>query len=90
MINVTENYAIQADDRQYILVKKAKRVDKETGEACWDTLGYYMNVPQALEGLIQRLYREQVREYDMTITEAAQAYREVARGVLDRWEEEVT
>lgn len=38
MIPIHDEYGIQADEKQYILVKRAKRVDKETGEACWDTL----------------------------------------------------
>lgn len=90
MINIIENYAITADDKQYILVKKAKRVDKETGEACWGTLGYYMTVPQALTSLMEHLYRKRVREHSTELDEAVQAYKEVARGVWDWWEERIT
>lgn len=70
MIHIDDNYAIQSDDRQFILAKRTNGINKTTGEVIWDRIGYYTTLTNALEALSRRLMREKVSEVDMTLKES--------------------
>ena len=59
MIYLTKMYAIDADDKQYILVERKLRTKEDkTIESYWAPLGFYRTVPQALESLSRHMHRE--------------------------------
>lgn len=82
MIYINDEYGIQADEKQYTLVKRAKRVDKDTGEACWGAIGHYGSMSGALEGLSRRLHRQRVSTEDMGLDEAVMAYHEIRDSIM--------
>lgn len=84
MIHIDDNYAIQSDDRQFILAKRTNGIDKTTGKVVWDKLGYYTTLANALEALSRRLMREKVSEVDMTLKEAL-GYLKALEKQVEEW-----
>ena len=88
MITIGDKYAIQADDKQFVLVeKKVKGADakaEEVGKEYFAQLGFYRTIGDVCVSLVRRLMREEVQNRDMTIMEAATAYQDVQRCV-DEW-----
>ena len=84
MINITDDYAIDADERQYTLVQRKTRTDSKTGDTyeAWETLGYHMTMGDALEALSRRLHREQCKALDLSLAEAIQAYGDIRDTLL--------
>ena len=63
MINITDNYAFEADDLNYILMRKTYKRRKENGtwvttdEETWTIDGYYAT----LEQLVKDITRKELR-----------------------------
>ena len=63
MININENYAFEADDLNYILMRKTYKRRKENGtwvttdEETWTIAGYYATLEQLVKDIIRKELR---------------------------------
>lgn len=63
MIELFEDYVINADGLQYILAKKA--ITKK-GELSYKNLGYYSTMKGALGGFVNKLMKEKVASKEVS------------------------
>ena len=59
MIRIKDNYYIDADETQFILVKDEGKVDKR-GIKIRDTIGYYSTFAQAVRGYCKMAQRQDI------------------------------
>lgn len=59
MIHIKDNYYIDADETQFILVKDEGKVDKK-GRKIRDYIGYYATFAQAVKGYCKMAQRQDV------------------------------
>lgn len=82
MIIINEQYAIKADDRQYILIeRKNRKQGKDAGQPCENPIGYYRTVSQALTDVCRRMQRRLIQDKDMTLETALHEFERVERGI---------
>lgn len=76
MINLINDYVIQADERCYTLVIDTKKNDKN-GKRIYKNIGYYNTVSHCIEACYKDLCRKKVLDNTYTLKEALQAFKEV-------------
>jgi len=83
MIRLPNDYAITADENQYVLERvyiagPNVKPPRKPGEEYTVPLGYYATVAGALQGVIKRLQRDSVAKGDVsTLEEAAGLFRRI-------------
>ena len=75
IIHVIDDYYIQGSRYDYTLSKKV--LNKKTGKYLYRILGYYGDIPSAIEGLRQMLSRELVAKKDMELYDAVIAFKSI-------------
>lgn len=62
MIHIKDSYYIDADETQFILLRKVERTDKKTGKKKPDTenIGYYSTFAQAVKGYCKMAQRQDI------------------------------
>ena len=62
MIHIKDSYYIDADETQFILLRKVERTDKKTGEKKpgTESIGYYPTFAQAVRGYCKMAQRQDV------------------------------
>ena len=70
-----DNYAIDADERCYIVREVKVSVDKETGEPKYsmEIMGYYTTLSHAFKAILDNAIRKEIKEGDHDIKSALQA-----------------
>ena len=83
MIRLPNDYAITADENQYVLARvyiagPNVKPPRKPGEEYTVPLGYYSTVAGALQGVIKRLQRDSVAKGDVsTLEDAAALFRRI-------------
>ena len=94
MIKIGDDYGIAGNDYGYSLQRKAvvqsdtftKKGEplRKAGDEYWVSMeSYHKDVAGCIDKLIKILRREAVAGEDMTLTEAAEKFREIERRVLE-------
>jgi len=67
MVKINEEYFIDADKYNIILVKKSQikeEKSKNFGEDKFEPIGYYSNIPDALKSLFNKKIKQKIEEKD--------------------------
>lgn len=84
MIKINKKWYIDADKRCYILCKKVKRIDKETGEeiAIFTDKSFHPSVSAALSAFIKKMQLQEVRTNDMKLDEAIERFNKIEKIII--------
>lgn len=84
MIKINKKWYIDADKRCYILCKKVKRIDKETGEeiAIFTDKSFHPSVSAALSAFIKKMQLQEVRINDMKLDEAIERFNKIEKIII--------
>lgn len=85
MIKINKKWFIDADKHGYILIKKVKAKNKNTGEEYVTDrqVGFHPTVSSALRQFIRLHQRKLTEETDMTLKEAIGKFEEIESIVLE-------
>lgn len=84
MIKINERFSIKADEYQFVLVenKTVKKEDsKNFGAVREEVVGYYGNMEHLLRSLSKLLFREEIIDNDMSLSESIERYKEITEKV---------
>lgn len=73
MIHVYGDYYILPEATQYRVVTPSG-VDKKTKALLWDTVSYNTTMEQALRSIRNRMFKDQVRDYEVELSEAIETW----------------
>ena len=84
MIKINKKWYIDADKRCYILCKKTKRIDKETGEeiVIFTDKSFHPSVSSALSAFVKKMQLQEVRTNDMKIEEAIERFNKIEKVII--------
>lgn len=84
MIKINKKWYIDADKRCYILCKKTKRINKETGEkiAIFTDKSFHPSVSAALSAFIKKMQLQEVRINDMKLDEAIERFNKIEKVII--------
>ena len=89
MIRIDENYTIDVDKYNYILIKDEHRLNKK-GEMVFKTIGYYPSLEAAVSACAEQYDRDELSAYEYTLHEAVELIRQtrakfenILKGVLN-------
>lgn len=84
MIKINKKWYIDADKRCYILCKKTKRIDKETGEeiAIFTDKSFHPSVSAALSAFIKKMQLQEVKIHDMKLDEAIERFNKIEKVII--------
>lgn len=84
MIKINKKWYIDADKRCYILCKKVKRIDKETGEEIiyFTDKSFHPSVSSALSAFVKKIQLQEVRMNNMKISEAIERFNQIEKVVI--------
>lgn len=77
MVKINDTYFVQVEDKNLTL-QKAAGIDKRTGKAKYNPIGYYNNWPALFDALIKIFVAEKVNlEEVISLSELKRIYEEV-------------
>lgn len=79
MIHIIDDYYVDGNPLNYILVKKTNSVDKKTGEPIYRTINYPSSVAQAVETVRKILCRDLTHDRDMELSEAVKEFDKIVK-----------
>lgn len=84
MIKINKKWYIDADKRCYILCKKTKRIDKETGKeiVTFTDKSYHPSVSSALSAFVKKMQLREVRINNMKIDEAIERFNQIEEIII--------
>ena len=84
MIKINKKWYIDADKRCYILCKKTKRIDKETGEeiVIFTDKSFHPSVSAALSAFIKKMQIQEVKIHDMKLDEAIERFNKIEKIII--------
>ena len=84
MIKINKKWYIDADKRCYILCKKTKRIDKETGEeiVTFTDKSFHPSVSAALSAFIKKMQLQEVKINDMKFDEAIERFNKIEKVII--------
>ena len=84
MIKINKQWYIDADKRCYILCKKTKRIDKETGEeiVIFTDKSFHPSVSAALSAFIKKMQLQEVKTNDMKLDEAIERFNKIEKIII--------
>lgn len=82
MIRINDDYAIQVDQTNYVLVRLGtvtKKDSKNYGEETSSTVGFYSTLDNALYAAMREIQRDALMDGDMSLGEAVSEVRRISR-----------
>ena len=85
MIRINKSWFIDSDGRQYILFKKVKRTNKNTGEEYegQSKMSYHATVSDALTCLVRTLQKKLTSKNEMSLREAIVEFEKIEKVVIE-------
>jgi len=85
MIRINKSWFIDSDGRQYILFKKVKRTNKNTGEEYegQGNMSYHATVSDALTCLVRTLQKKLTSKNEMSLREAIVEFEKIEKVVIE-------
>ncbi len=80
MIHVNERFAIDGEDRNYMVIQKG--VSEKTGEATRKTIAYCQNIDHCVDVIYKRETRAWIQKHDSDLHTALVAFKEIKQDII--------